>query len=179
MITDWNNVYPDIHPSAFIAPGAVIVGDVKIGARSSVWFGSIIRGDDHSVTIGDDTNIQDGTIIHVSFQTHPTVIGSGVTVGHAARLHGCTLEDGCLVGIGAIVLDGAVVEAGAMLAAGALLPPNKRVPSGQIWAGNPAKPLRAMSKADQGFLSWDAKHYVAVGQAYQDKFQLETAAYGG
>jgi carbonic anhydrase/acetyltransferase-like protein (isoleucine patch superfamily) len=170
MITDWNKALPDIHPSAFIAPGAVVVGDVKIGARSSVWFGCIIRGDDHSVTIGDDSNLQDGTIIHVSYQTHPTTIGSGVTVGHAARLHGCTLEDGCLVGIGAIVLDGAVVEAGAMVAAGALVPPNKRVPSGEIWAGNPAKLLRVMTEADREFLRWDSKHYVGLGRAYLAKF---------
>src|SRR5512139_2804920 len=112
---------PRVAASAFLAPGSVVVGDVEIGEGSSVWFGTVVRGDVNHVRIGARTNLQDLTVVHVTSGAHPTVIGDDVTVGHRAVLHGCTVRDRCLVGIGAIVLDGAVVESESMIGAGALV----------------------------------------------------------
>src|SRR5579862_8374386 len=130
MIEPYRNIHPTIAPDAFIAPNAVVVGDVHIGRESSVWFGCAMRGDVHLIRIGDRTNIQDGTVIHVTRVTGPTHIGSGVTVGHCALLHACRLEDYSFVGMRATVMDDAVVESGAWVAAGALVPPRKRIPKG-------------------------------------------------
>jgi carbonic anhydrase/acetyltransferase-like protein (isoleucine patch superfamily) len=157
---------PVIHPNAFIAAGAVIIGDVEIGAYSSVWFGCVVRGDVNIIRIGERTNIQDGTIIHVTRKTSPTHIGSGITIGHLALLHACTLEDDCFIGMGAKILDDAVVESGAMVAAGALVTPRKRIPSGQLWGGNPAKFMRELSEADRAFFPISADNYVRLGQEY-------------
>ena len=162
---------PKIDPSAYIAPGAVLVGDVTIGAGVSIWFGCVLRGDDQSITVGDGSNVQDGTVVHVTLDTGPTVIGQNVTVGHGARLHGCTLEDGCLVGIGAIVLDGAIVGSGAFVAAGALVAPNKKIPSGELWAGNPARKMRDLRPEDAEFLVFDAQHYQRLTRQYRDGSQ--------
>lgn len=159
---------PLIHPGAFLAPGAVVVGDVEIGAEASVWFGCVIRGDVNHVRIGALTNIQDGTIIHVSRGTHPTLIGAGVTIGHGAIVHGCTVEDGAMIGIGASVLDGARVESGAIVAAGALVPPGKVVKAGEVWAGCPARHLRAVSEAERGFIRDNAPHYARLAAQYRD-----------
>ncbi len=106
----------NIDPSAFVAPGAVVIGDVTIGAGASIWYGCVLRGDDHWIRSGPRTSVQDGTVIHVSLETQPTDIGADVVIGHGVRLHGCTLQDRCLIGIGAIVLDGAVVETGVFAA---------------------------------------------------------------
>src|SRR5208337_2586913 len=138
----------DIHPEAFVAPGAVVIGDVVIGAGSSVWFNCVVRGDVHHIRVGERTNIQDGTVVHVTGGKFATHIGSDITIGHGCVLHACTLEDGCFIGMGAIILDGAVVESGAMVAAGALVTPGKRVKAGELWAGNPAKLLRPLSPDD-------------------------------
>src|SRR5579872_4659787 len=127
-------ISPTISPQAFVAPGAAVVGDVQIGADSGIWFGCVVRGDVNIVRIGRRTNVQDGTVIHVTRRTGPTIIGDGVTIGHSALLHACTLHDHCFVGMRATIMDGAVVESGGWLAAGALLTPNKRVPRGQLWA---------------------------------------------
>lgn len=167
IIQPFKGAWPRIAANAYIAPGAVVVGDVTIGESASVWYGCVLRGDDHSVTVGARTNIQDGAIIHVMLNDHPTVIGADVVVGHGARMHGCTLADGCLIGIGSIVLDGAVVESGAMLAAGAVLTPRKRIPARQLWAGNPAKHLRDVTDAEVEFIAFDVNHYVDLARAYQ------------
>lgn len=157
---------PKIHPTAFIAPGAVIIGDVEIGAYSNIWFGCVIRGDVNYIRIGERTNIQDGTVVHVTRVTSPTHIGSGITIGHQALLHACTLEDNCFIGMGAQILDDAVVESKAMVAAGALVTPKKRVPSGQLWAGNPAKFMRDLTAKDLAFFPVSAENYVRLGQEY-------------
>ena len=158
---------PEIDPSAYIAPGACVIGDVTIEADASIWFGCVVRGDDNYIKIGPRTNVQDGTIIHVMYETHPTIIGADVVIGHGARLHGCVLEDNCMVGIGAILLDGAVVETGAIVAAGAFVPPNRRIPAGEIWAGNPAKKLRTVRSNEHEFMAWDVEHYVQLAKRYQ------------
>jgi carbonic anhydrase/acetyltransferase-like protein (isoleucine patch superfamily) len=167
IILPFNGVMPSIHPDAFIAPGAAIIGDVHIGADSSVWFGCVIRGDVCPIRIGQRTNIQDGTIIHVTRNTGPTNIGSDITIGHQALLHACTLHDACFVGMGAKVMDDAVVETGGYVAAGALLTPRKLVPTGQMWAGNPAKFFRAVSAEEASYIGFSAKHYANLAKQYK------------
>lgn len=159
-------VWPVIDDKAYVAPGAAVIGDVEIGADSGIWFGCVVRGDVHHIRIGSRTNIQDGTVIHVTRKTGPTYIGSGVTVGHSALLHACTLEDECFVGMRATVMDGAVVERGAWVAAGALVTPGKRVPAGQLWAGSPAKLFRALTKEEQAFIAESAQNYVNLAREF-------------
>ncbi len=157
---------PTISPKAFIAPGAAVIGDVEIGAETGVWFGCVIRGDVNIIRIGERTNIQDGTVIHVTRHTGPTIIGSGITIGHSALLHACTLEDDCFIGMRATIMDGAVVESGAMVAAGALVTPGKRIPKGQLWAGNPARYFRDLTKEEQAFIPVSAENYVKHAREY-------------
>jgi carbonic anhydrase/acetyltransferase-like protein (isoleucine patch superfamily) len=159
-------VSPRISEKAFVAPGAAVIGDVEIGADTGVWFGCVIRGDVNHIRIGERTNIQDGTVIHVTRHTGPTLIGSNVTIGHAALLHACTLQDGCFVGMRATVMDDVVVESGAMVAAGALVTPGKRVPAGQLWAGSPAKFFRELTDKEQAFIPISAENYVKHVREY-------------
>lgn len=160
---------PTIAPDAFIAEGAVVIGDVHIGAESNVWFGCVVRGDVNHIRIGNRTNIQDGTVIHVTRKTGPTIIGSGVTIGHSVLLHACTLEDDCFIGMHSTIMDGAVVESGAWVAAGALVPPGKRILKGQIWAGNPARYLRDMKPEEVAFIPVSAQNYVDLSRDYISK----------
>jgi carbonic anhydrase/acetyltransferase-like protein (isoleucine patch superfamily) len=166
VILPHHGITPTLGEKVFIAPGAIVIGDVAIGARASVWFGCVVRGDDNYIRIGDDTNIQDGTIIHISKDMHPTVVGSRVTVGHGAILHGCTVEDDAMIGIGATVLDGAVVCRGAVVAAGAVVSPGKRVGPGEMWAGVPAKLQRAVKPEETAFIARNAPHYHALAMSY-------------
>ncbi len=138
-------LFPEIHPTVFLASGVKIVGDVKIGENSSVWYNCVIRGDVHYVKIGEMTNIQDCSMLHVTNGRYPLYIGSKVTIGHSVKLHGCTLQDLCLIGIGSIVLDGAVVETNSMVAAGSVVKPNFVVPSGKLVAGVPARIVRDLT----------------------------------
>ena len=139
------DLFPEIHPTVFLASGVKIIGDVKIGANSSVWYNTVIRGDVHYVKIGEMTNIQDCSMLHVTNGRYPLNIGSKVTIGHSVKLHGCTLQDLCLIGIGSIVLDGAVVESNSMVAAGAVGKPNCVVPSEKLVAGVPARIVRDLT----------------------------------
>ncbi len=157
---------PKIDPAAFVAQGAVIVGDVEIGPQSSIWFGCVLRGDVNVIRVGARTNIQDGTVVHVASKGQGTYIGNDVTVGHMALLHACTLEDNSFVGMKAVVMDGAKVESHAMLAAGALLPPGKIVPKGQLWAGNPAKFWRELTAEDLANFDLRTEQYVELAQIY-------------
>ncbi|MEM7410667.1 MAG: gamma carbonic anhydrase family protein [Myxococcota bacterium] len=138
---------PRIDPSAWVAPGAVVVGDVALGADSSVWYGAVLRGDINRIRIGDRTNLQDHSVFHVSAD-HPCEVGSEVTVGHRAVVHGCVVEDGALIGIGAVVLDGARVEQGAWVAAGALVPAGAVVPAGTLAVGMPARSKRSLEASE-------------------------------
>lgn len=172
LILPYRGVSPRIDPGAFIAPTATIIGDVEIGAGSSVWFGCVVRGDVNHIRIGENTNVQDGTIIHVASDRagklgkFATLIGSNVTIGHGAIIHACTLEDGSFIGMGATVMDGCVVESEALVAAGALLSPGKRVARGQLWAGVPARHLRDMSEDEIAFNADTALHYVELAAEY-------------
>ena len=166
IIIPYKGITPRIHPSAFIADGAVIIGDVEIGADSAVWFNCVIRGDVNEIRIGERTNVQDGSIIHVTRGGHGTYIGSGITIGHNSVIHACTLQDNCFVGMSTTLLDGSVVESNGMLAAGAVLTPGKRVPAGELWAGNPAKKLRDLTPKDLDFFPVSAAGYVSLAQEY-------------
>ena len=166
LIRDYRGTVPEIAEDAFIAENATIIGDVKIGAQSSIWYGCVLRGDVHEIRIGDRSNIQDGTIVHVTSERFGTYIGDDVLVGHNAIIHGCTLKDGAFVGMGAIVLDGAVVEGGAMVAAGALVTPGKVVKSGELWGGNPAKKMRDLTAEQIAMLKEGTDHYVDVSRHY-------------
>jgi carbonic anhydrase/acetyltransferase-like protein (isoleucine patch superfamily) len=139
------DLFPDLHPSVFLASGVKIIGDVKIGKKSSVWYNTVIRGDVHYVRIGEMTNIQDCSMLHVTNGKYPLNIGNRVTIGHSVKLHGCTLQDLCLIGIGSIVLDGAVIETNSMVAAGSVVKPNFIVPSGKLVAGVPARVVRNLT----------------------------------
>ncbi len=166
LILPYQGIMPTIGEGVYIAPTAVIIGDVTIGAGSSVWFGAVIRGDVMPIVIGERTNIQDNSVVHVTRRTGPTVIGSGVTIGHAVILHACTIGDGSFIGMGSAVLDHATVEMGGMLAAGALLTPRKIVKAGELWAGSPASLMREMSEAEKAFIPVSAQNYVELAQAY-------------
>lgn len=139
------DLYPRIHPSVFLASGVKIIGDVEIGEDSSVWYNTVIRGDVHYIKIGKMTNIQDCSMLHVTNGRYPLNIGNKVTIGHAVKLHGCTIQDLTLIGIGAILLDGAVVEEKSLVAAGSVVKPNFIVPSGKLVAGIPAKVIRDLT----------------------------------
>ena len=166
IISPYKNILPKIHPSAFIAENAVIIGDVEIGADSSIWYGCTLRGDVNNIRIGARTNIQDHTIIHVSSTTQGTYIGDDVTVGHAAVLHACTIGNLAFIGMQACVMDDAVVEEQAMIAAGALVTPGKTVSKGQLWGGSPARYMRDLSDKDLAFLPFSAHRYVQLAKTY-------------
>lgn len=167
VILPYKGISPTINSTSFIAPSASIIGDVTIGSEVGVWFNCVIRGDVEPVIIGDRTNIQDGTVIHVTRGGFPTRVGSGVTIGHSALLHACTIEDDSFVGMGAIIMDGAVVERGGWVAAGALVTPGKCVKAGQIWAGNPAKYFRDMTPEEKAYIAISAANYVKHVEEYR------------
>lgn len=155
----YKGILPKIDEGAFIAPNSSIIGDVTIGKGSGVWFNCVIRGDVEPITIGENTNIQDGTVIHCTRGGGKTIIGDNVTIGHKALLHACILQDECFVGMGAILMDGVVVETGAMVAAGSLVTPNKRIKKGEIWAGNPANFFRNMTQEETDYIMISANNY--------------------
>jgi carbonic anhydrase/acetyltransferase-like protein (isoleucine patch superfamily) len=166
-LPDFVRAAPRVDDRAFLAANAILIGDVEVGPEASIWFGCLLRGDVQAIRIGARSNIQDGTIIHCTTGSRPTVIGDDVSVGHAAVLHACTIEDRAFVGIGAIVLDGAVVSSGAMLAAGAVLTPGKVVARGELWGGNPARPLRALTEDERKGFLLNAQRYVALAHHYR------------
>lgn len=177
-ILAYRGIIPKIDPSAFIAKTAIISGDTIIGKNVGVWYGCVIRGDVEKIRIGDNTNIQDNTVIHVTRANHlqnktgseggPTIIGSGVTIGHGAIIHACIIEDNAFIGMGSIIMDLAKVESFGMLAAGAVLTPKKIVKSGEIWAGNPAKYFRNLTMEEKEYIKISAANYVELAMEYKD-----------
>lgn len=165
-ILPYRDILPEIEQSVFVAPTACVIGDVEIGAQSSIWFGCTVRGDVHEIRIGARTNIQDGSVIHTTRKVAGTYIGDDVTVGHMALLHACTIGNRAFIGMGAIIMDQAVVEDDAMVAAGALLTPGKRVPSGQLWGGSPARYMRDLTKEELAFFKISANNYVELAKEY-------------
>ena len=157
---------PRLHDSAFVAQDVLVIGDVEIGAGSSLWFGTVVRGDVNFVRIGARTNVQDLGVVHVTGGTHPTVIGDDVTVGHRVTLHGCTIEDRCLIGMGSVVLDGAVVGEEAIVGAGALVPPGMAVPPRTLVLGAPARVKRALAADEIASFRPHAERYVRLARQY-------------
>ncbi len=160
-IIAYRNVMPRFAHDVFVAPGTSVIGDVHMARGSSLWFNCVVRGDVSRVRIGARSNIQDGTVIHTATNDGPTLIGEGVVVGHQCLLHACILEDACMVGMGAVVMDYSVIESGAWVAAGALVPPNKRIKSGELWMGRPAKFLRAVNDAERDDIARTVANYAA------------------
>ena len=167
IVEDFMGLSPEISKTAFIASSAVISGAVRIGDEASIWHNVTLRGDGNYITIGDGTNIQDNSCVHIDSAIHPTIIGRHVTIGHSAIIHACTLGDHSFVGMGAIVMDGAIIEAGAMVAAGAMVTPGKTVPTGELWAGRPARKMRDLNDKEIEGLKTSALRYIEFGRAYR------------
>jgi carbonic anhydrase/acetyltransferase-like protein (isoleucine patch superfamily) len=151
---------PRVHPTAYIDASAQVIGDVEIGEESSIWMAVVIRGDVHRIRIGSRSNVQDGTIVHVMKDTHETTIGNDVTIGHAAVVHGCTIENRCLIGMGSILLNGAVIGAESIVAAGALVVEGMQVPPRSLVMGSPAKVKRPLTDAEVAEIQMYADRYV-------------------
>jgi carbonic anhydrase/acetyltransferase-like protein (isoleucine patch superfamily) len=162
----FGGIWPGLGDNVFLAPGARVIGDVQIGADSSVWFNSVVRGDVNAIRIGARTNIQDGSVVHVTTRKHETHIGDDVLIGHMALVHGCRLEDAAFVGMGAVVMDGCVIESDGMIAAGGLLTPGKVIKSGQLWAGRPARYVRDLSREELDYQKAGCRGYAELAATY-------------
>jgi len=158
---------PLLGKNVFVAAGAWLIGDLTIGDESSIWFNAVVRADVHWIKIGSRTNIQDGTVVHVTNQKAPTAIGNNVTIGHGAIIHGCTIEDDCLIGMGATLLDGAVISKGSFVAAGSLVTPGKKFPPGSMIMGSPAKAIRPLNDEERQAISYSAAHYIDTVNNYR------------
>ncbi|GAB4000991.1 gamma carbonic anhydrase family protein [Spirosoma daeguense] len=167
LIKPVHGIHPQFGENCWYADNATIVGQVTMGRDCTVWFNAVIRGDVNTITIGDRTNIQDGAVIHCTYQRHKTVIGNSVSIAHNAVVHGCTVEDNVLIGMGAIVMDGAVIGSGSIIAAGAIVTQNTIVPPGSIYAGNPAKFLKAVSPEQAEIFSRTANNYVMYAEWFK------------
>lgn len=167
IVRPYGGKSPRLHETVMLVGDVTVVGDVEVGERSSLWFGSVVRGDVNSIRIGRRTNVQDCCIIHVASGTHPTVVGDDVTLGHRVTLHGCTVGDRSLVGIGAVVMDGAVVGQEAMVAAGALVPPGMVVPPGMLALGAPARVKRPLTPAEVASMRARAERYAGYAEQYR------------
>ena len=166
MIKEFEGIMPEIDESVFVAESADIIGDVKIGKNSSVWYNTVLRVDEHAIRIGENTNIQDGTVVHVGLDVD-TVIGDNVTVGHNALVHGCKIGNNSLVGMGAIVLNGAEIGEFCMIGAGALVTQNKKFPDGMLIIGSPAKAVRELTEEEKQSLIKSADDYCANAQKHK------------
>ena len=174
-IRKFKDFEPKIHSTAYVDADSIVIGDVTIGKESSIWPKTFVRGEVQKILIGDRTNDQDGSILHVtSDNTYtpggvPLKIGNDVTIGHGVILHACDIEDKCLVGIGSIILDGAIIKSNSMLSAGSLVGPNKIIESGMLYKGSPAKPARELTEKELEYISFSSKHYVNTMKKHNNK----------
>lgn len=168
MVHSFRGKSPQIHPTVFKTPSTQIIGDVEIGAHASLWFNVVVRGDVHWIKIGEGTNVQDGSILHVSFQKAPLTLGRNVTVGHMVTLHGCTIGDFVLVGMRAVVMDHADIGAESIVAAGALVTEGTKVPPRSLVLGSPAKVVRELTADEVQFLHKSAENYKQYVQWYRE-----------
>jgi carbonic anhydrase/acetyltransferase-like protein (isoleucine patch superfamily) len=168
MIRPYKGIYPKIARSAYIDQAAHVIGDVTMGERASIWPSAVARGDVNRIEIGDDSNIQDGSVLHGELDKYPVIIGARVTVGHMACIHGCVVEDDCLIGIGAIILNGARVGRGSIVAAGALVPEEMLIPPESMVMGVPAKVKRAVTVEEKERFSQNWQRYIGYRQNYRD-----------
>jgi carbonic anhydrase/acetyltransferase-like protein (isoleucine patch superfamily) len=170
LIKSVNGISPSIPADCYVAENATIVGDVTFGASCSVWFNTVIRGDVNSIRIGNKVNIQDGAVIHCTYQKHPTIIGNNVSIGHNAIVHGCVIHDNVLIGMGAIVMDNCVIESNSIVAAGAVITQNTVVSSGTIWAGVPAKKVKDIDQSDfAGEIGRISDNYVMYASWFKEE----------
>jgi carbonic anhydrase/acetyltransferase-like protein (isoleucine patch superfamily) len=167
MLRPFRGVSPRVHESAFIDDSAQVIGDVEIGEESSVWPHAVVRGDVHSIRIGRRTNVQDGTVVHVMRRTHATAIGDDITIGHAAIIHGCTIEDQCLIGMGAILLNGCRIGTRSIVAAGSLVVEGMETPPGSLVMGSPAKVRRALTDEEIAGILRSAEGYASLRLDYK------------
>ena len=171
-VRPYQSIFPIIGESVFIDETALVIGDVKIGDDCSIWPMTVVRGDVNKIVIGSRTNIQDGSVLHVTHphQNHPDGfslhVGNNVTVGHKVILHGCQIGDNCLIGMGSIIMDGTIVPSGVMIGAGSLVAPNKELESGYLYVGSPVKKVRPLTDEEQGWLDYSATHYVNLKDRY-------------
>jgi carbonic anhydrase/acetyltransferase-like protein (isoleucine patch superfamily) len=168
MIIPYQNIYPKIHKSALIAQGAFVIGDVEIGENSSIWYNTVIRGDVNYIRIGERTNIQDLTMVHVTYKKFPTFIGSDVSIGHSAVIHGCKIDDFVLIGIGAKLLDNSHINSYSLVAAGSVIKEGFEVPSGTLAAGVPAKIIRDLRNDEIEKIKQNAKNYLFYCEQYKN-----------
>ncbi len=171
-IRDFSGISPIVSPSAYVDAAALVVGSVTLGDDVSIWPMTVLRGDVNVITIGAGTNVQDGSVLHVTHE-HPDIpggfalrIGENVTIGHRVVLHGCSVGDYCLIGMGATVMDGAVLESKVLLGAGSLVPPGKTLTSGHLWLGSPARKVRALTQKELDWLTYSAAHYIELKNKY-------------
>lgn len=166
MLRDFQNTSPAVAETAFIAENAVVIGDVEIGEQASIWYNCVLRGDVNYIRIGDRTNIQDATIIHVSSRDHPTIVEPDVVVGHSVTLHGCHVESGCLIGIGSVILDGAHIGRDSLIAAGSLVTPGTEIPPNSFVLGRPARVKRGITEEELETQRRICEGYVELGSIY-------------
>lgn len=169
MIDSFQRIFPKISSTTFVAPSADVIGDVEIGEESSIWYGTVARGDVHRIRIGIRTNIQDLSMLHVTRLTHPLIIGDEITIGHHVTLHGCTIHDRVLVGMSAVILDGAVISEGSMIGAGSIVTEGTTIPSGVLAFGAPARVRRPLTEKESAFLVQSAQNYVNLSRIYLEK----------
>ncbi len=167
MIKTFQDKKPNIHESCFVAETADIIGDVTIGANSNIWYKAVLRGDDNCIKIGENTNIQDNTVVHIS-KIYPTIIGDNVTIGHSSIVHACKIGNNTLIGMGAIVLDGAEVGDETIIGAGSLVAQGKKIPSGVLALGSPAKVIRELTDEEKKSLKVSADHYVVISKKHKE-----------
>ena len=168
MIYQLANKKPNFHGDYFVAPNATLIGDVVLHNNASVWFNAVIRADNDTITVGENSNIQDGSILHVD-SGFPLSIGKNVTIGHKVMLHGCTIDEGSLVGMNAVVLNGAKIGKGCLIGANALVPENMEIPDGSLALGSPAKIVKQLSEQQQQMIAKGASHYVDNGKLYNEQ----------
>jgi len=166
MIISYKGIKPKIDETAYIAPTSSIIGDVKIGKNSSIWFNTVIRGDVESIKIGDNTNVQDGTVIHTSRFNGPTKIGDNITIGHLSLIHACTIHNNAFIGMSSTIMDYAVIEEYAFIAAGSLVTPNKVVKYKELWMGRPAKFVRYLTDQELEVMQDNVRNYVMLADMY-------------
>ena len=166
MIKYFENKQPRLGKNVYISETAMVIGDVTLGDEVNIWFGAVLRGDMHYIKIGNRTNIQDNSVVHVTTGVSPTNIGNGVTVGHGAIIHGCTIEDDCLIGMGAILMDDAVIGAGSLIGAGALVPPNMKIPKNSLVVGSPGKVIREITEVERKMILERPQEYIDLASIY-------------
>ncbi len=169
MIKYFEGKQPRLGKNVYVSENAMVIGDVTLGDEVNIWFGAVLRGDMHYIKIGNRTNIQDNSVVHVTTRVSPTNIGNGVTVGHGAIIHGCTIEDDCLIGMGAILMDDAIIGEGSLIGAGALIPPNMIIPENSLVVGSPGKVVRQIKDFEREMILERPQEYIDLASIYLNK----------